>query len=117
MKRLIAATVIMLSSCTAYADYNTVKYCEAIGNLVAINYEEVKTGKITEQEAVESLKKSKGYTQVIALAGLAETENAHSYLKANIDATYLCLDLMQYKRQHSWNFENRAKSYYKHKNW
>lgn len=125
MKRLIAASVIMLSSCTAYADYAQTKLCISVGNIAAGARQQVVDGKMTEREVIDKVilqGEPVDNFKAIMLAAFAQTSN--SILTTHKDwymaGGETCLKIMRVVNQydiHSPMVMYAAKDYYNHKGW
>jgi hypothetical protein len=125
MKRLIAATVIMLSSCTAYADYAQTKICINVGTIAADSRKQVVDGKMTEREVVDKIILQGAPVdnfKAIMLAAFAQTDN--SILTTHRDwymaGGETCLKIMRVVNQydvHSPMVMHEAKGFYSYKGW
>lgn len=124
MKRLLAATVIFFSSCTAYADYATTKYCSNVGNLVVAFHGELERG-TSERDVVENIimrGQPLDNSLAILLAAFAESTKSiyttkHDYY---MSAGETCLKIMRVA--HKYGLESsmvmyEAKPYFENKGW
>lgn len=124
MKRLLAATVIFMSSCTAYADYATTKHCSNIGNIVVQFHEQMNQG-MSERDIVDKIimrSEPMDNAKAIFLAAFAESTKSMYTTKRDyyMSAGETCLKIMQvahYYGVESVMVMHEAKPYFQNKGW
>jgi hypothetical protein len=101
MKRTIVATVIMLSSCTAYADYEQTRVCADIGNFVAASRAEMASSGIKASQVEDDIKTGgSGGATMLFLAAFRESGKPVYTTKHDwyMSAAETCLKIIRFAR-------------------